>query len=267
MTVTAAPAPDLVDAVSADAQALMRADGHPLCLLTLVGSRAYGLERPDSDVDVRGVYQFNQRELFSLVGAQDTFRREQPDFAAWEAGRFLRMAAKCNPQVLEMLYGPVLHTDPVGELLLANRHLALSELVRAAYTGFAYRSFKDAARGNRGTSDPAQRRKHLLHAFRLLDSGRQLLEHGEMDVRVSDPAELAALAALDDRDVAEEFTARDAHLKAMPTRLCYSPDWDALNALAHKLRATALGLDPDSPVPAPDTRVTGPDGNYRDARP
>ena len=50
-------------------------------LLALSGSRAYGTERPDSDVDLRGVYQASTPATWRLQSPQETIDRKEP--ASW----------------------------------------------------------------------------------------------------------------------------------------------------------------------------------------
>ncbi len=78
----------------------------------LVGSRAHGLNDPDSDYDYRGVFVVPTAEILR-IGAKPkaTHRTEgEADDASWEVGHFLRLAAKCNPTVLEAFCAPRAHS-------------------------------------------------------------------------------------------------------------------------------------------------------------
>jgi uncharacterized protein len=72
----------------------------------VVGSRAYGLDDNQSDTDVRGIYLPPAALHWSLAGI-----REQLDHATqtcfWELEKFLTLALKANPNVLECLYTPL----------------------------------------------------------------------------------------------------------------------------------------------------------------
>lgn len=113
-------------AAAVDAAHQIPYDG-TLSLLTLGGSRAYGTDLPGSDVDVRGVYTAEARRLLDGTGAPDSYQRDEPDLLVYETGRLFTLAAAANPNVLEVLYGPVLHADAAGRLLVAERDLLLSK--------------------------------------------------------------------------------------------------------------------------------------------
>lgn len=80
-------------------------------LKALVGSRAHGLNRPDSDWDWRGVYVQPTEEILSLgyTAKSVQWLEGKEDFTNYEVGHFLMLATKANPSVLELLVSP--HTD------------------------------------------------------------------------------------------------------------------------------------------------------------
>ena len=84
----------------------------------VVGSRAYGLETEDSDTDMRGVFVVPSEMQWSLFGAPDQFEDGEAQSCHWELQKFLTMALKANPNVLECLYSPLVEkVTPVGEAL------------------------------------------------------------------------------------------------------------------------------------------------------
>ena len=85
-------------------------------LKVLVGSHAHGLAGPDSDRDYRGVFVIPTSELLSIGPKKDEthwIEGEQDD-TSWEIGKFLLMATKSNPTVLETFLAP---THPKGLIL------------------------------------------------------------------------------------------------------------------------------------------------------
>ncbi len=95
-------------------------------LKVLVGSRAHGLARPDSDYDYRGVYVVPTAEILSLdVGQQKpkhtTWQEKSEsggdDVTAWEIGHYLHLAVHCNPTILEVLAAPATDTTFWGRQL------------------------------------------------------------------------------------------------------------------------------------------------------
>ena len=98
------------------------------CILkVLVGSRAHGLARPDSDYDYRSVYVVPTREILSLNSKHkstqwieaDKEKGEKDDSTGWEIGHFLSLATHCNPTILEVFAAPIIHVTPDGEQLRA----------------------------------------------------------------------------------------------------------------------------------------------------
>src|SRR4051794_3922165 len=77
-------------------------------LRTIVGSTAHGLANENSDIDYRGVFVVPTSELLGIGGTtqQTSWIEGQTDDTSWEIGKFLLMATKCNPTVLEVLLAP-----------------------------------------------------------------------------------------------------------------------------------------------------------------
>lgn len=92
-------------------------------LTVLVGSRAHGLAREDSDYDYRGVFVARTRDLLRLVPdaratrwvEADKAAGEKADDTAWELGHFLRLAAHCNPTILEVFAAPIAEGFPLAD--------------------------------------------------------------------------------------------------------------------------------------------------------
>jgi hypothetical protein len=80
-----------------------------------VGSKAFGLASDESDDDLRGIYLPPARLHWSLrkLPEQLEFSEGQRDEVYWELGKFLRLALKANPNVLETL-PPAHRAAPAG---------------------------------------------------------------------------------------------------------------------------------------------------------
>lgn len=140
----------------------LRAHTH---LLTVSGSRAYGLHRPESDVDLRGVgvppvrYLFGFLRTFEQADAADeieVFRQDLgPEADAARAhglegtvfglAKFVRLAADCNPNILDVLFGreeEVRLCTPVGRRLREARDAFVSMRARYTYAGYAMSQLK-----------------------------------------------------------------------------------------------------------------------------
>ena len=153
-------------------------------LRCVVGSRAYGLDREGSDTDRRGVYLPPAELHWSLAGAPPQLQNEATQEVYWEIQKFIMLALKANPNILECLYTPLVETaTPLGEELLAMRGCFLSKLVHQTYTHYVEAQFRrmQAALRRRGQV----KWQHAMHLLRLLLSGITVLQERVVDVDVS----------------------------------------------------------------------------------
>jgi hypothetical protein len=151
----------------------------------VVGSRAYGLANEGSDVDRRGFYLPPANLHWSLYGVPEQLENEEAQESYWEIQKFLTMALKANPNVLECLYTPLVETcTPLAAELIAERSRFLSRLIYQTYNGYVLSQFKKLEQDIRTTG--ALRWKHAMHLIRLLLAGITGLEEGTIPVRVED---------------------------------------------------------------------------------
>ena len=225
-----------------EAQTLLAGEplaGNDVALLALVGSRAYGLEHAGSDSDFRGIYVAPTENALGLIAPSEQLECKEPDMTVFEFGKFCRLAAKANPNVLELLWAPVMHETEIGQLLRANRSLFLSQLVRATYAGYAHSQARKVA--SIEASRPERRAKFARHLFRLFDQGRQLLTEGDMDIRVSDPDHLRALSELSPEEIQARFDVLDTEFRETASSLPERADFEAISKLMVEVRLAKLG--------------------------
>lgn len=149
----------------------------------VVGSRAFGLEEANSDIDRRGIYLPSARLHWSLYGVPEQLENAQNQECYWELQKFLILALKANPNILECLYTPMVETImPLAEELLSLREIFLSQLVYQTYNGYVMSQFKKMEQDLRTKGNI--RAKHAMHLIRLLLSGITVLKEGYVPVRV-----------------------------------------------------------------------------------
>jgi uncharacterized protein len=149
----------------------------------VVGSRAYGLDNDESDTDRRGVYLAPAELQWSLFGAPEQFEDNATQSCYWELQKFLTMALKANPNILECLYSPIVEKmTPLGEELVAMRQAFLSQMIFQTFNGYAMSQFKKVDQDLRNSGEIKW--KHAMHLLRLLLTGAATLREGRVPVRL-----------------------------------------------------------------------------------
>lgn len=211
----------------------------------VVGSRAYGLEGDGSDTDRRGVYLPPAAMHWSIYGVPEQLENPATEECYWELEKFLKLALKSNPNVLEVLYSPIVElATPLAERMLAMRQCFLSKLVYQTFNGYAMSQFKKLEQDvrNRGSI----KRKHAMHLIRLLLSGITALREGYVPVRVEDEHRQALLMIRDGLMPWGEVNAWRLSLherfeeEFARTGLPERPDYEAANALLIEARRSAV---------------------------
>lgn len=215
----------------------------------VVGSRAYGLETGDSDVDVRGIYLPPAERHWSLFGVPEQLENAATDEVYWELQKFLVLALKANPNVLEVLHSPhVLHATPLADELLAMRRSFVSKLVFQTYNGYVMSQFRKMTQRRRAGKPPQW--KHAMHLIRLLHAGIAALRTGVVPVRVDDRHRERLLAirrgevALDEVDAWRLDLHREFDAAYATSPLSDRPDYHAANAFLIRARRAALEESP-----------------------
>jgi uncharacterized protein len=153
-------------------------------LSCVVGSRAYGLAGPGSDVDRRGVYAAPAALFWRLDKPPTHLDGPAEEQFSWELERFCALALAANPTVLEVLWSPLVETvTDEGRRLRAARHAFLSARVADSYGRYARDQLArvEARRGRTGETN----HKQAMHMIRLLLAGAHVLRTGEILVDVS----------------------------------------------------------------------------------
>jgi hypothetical protein len=151
----------------------------------IVGSRAYGLTDGDSDTDRRGIYLPPADLQWSVFGVPEQLENQETEECYWELQKFITLALKANPNILECLYTPLIeHATPLARELLRIRSAFLSKMIYRTYNGYAMSQFKKIEQDLR-----AQHRikwKHAMHLVRLLIRGIRSLKDREVPVDVGE---------------------------------------------------------------------------------
>lgn len=210
----------------------------------VVGSRAYGLDSADSDTDRRGIYLPPAEWHWSLYGVPEQLEHEATQEVYWEIQKFIILALKANPNVLECLYTPLVETKtPLADELLQMRNIFLSRLVYQTYNGYVMSQFKKMQADLRNQGQVKW--KHVMHLIRLLLSGIAVLRDGYVPVRLDQHREqlLAIRRGAVPWDEVEQWRLglhREFAAAFAQTKLADRPDYERANAFLIKARYAAL---------------------------
>jgi hypothetical protein len=206
----------------------------------VVGSRAYGLDNDDSDIDRRGIYLAPADLQWSLFGAPEQFEDNAVQSCYWELQKFLSMALKANPNILECLYSPLVEkATPLGAELVAARQGFLSQMIFQTFNGYAMSQFKKIEQDIRNHG--AVRWKNAMHLLRLLLTGAATLREGRVPVRVEAHRERLLTVKRGELpwpevDAWRRELHRDFELALNETKLPERPDYEAANLFLLKAR-------------------------------
>ncbi len=158
-------------------------------LRVLVGSRAHGLHTEDSDFDWRGVFVNPTSEILKIGGTttQTSWIEGKEDDTSWEVGKFLLMATKCNPTILETFKAERNalsewsdeETEWGWQLQALFPHVWNSKDVFNAFRGYAKNQQKKFLDGK-----DTRPHKYAVAYLRTLYLAVQLLETGTFDLNM-----------------------------------------------------------------------------------
>jgi uncharacterized protein len=150
----------------------------------VVGSKAFGLDDENSDTDLRGIYLPPADLHWSMYGVPEQIENKENEECYWELQKFLMLALKANPNVLECLNTPLIEfKNEIADELLSIKYAFFSKLVYQTYNGYVMSQFKKLEQDLRSVG--TIRWKHAMHLIRLLLQGIEIMKSGELNVQVS----------------------------------------------------------------------------------
>lgn len=127
-----------------------------LILRVRTGSRAYGLETPESDTDTRGVCVPPKRYLLGLERFEQHVSAGG-DHVVYALEKLARLALQGNPNIIETLFTEdpdLLVVTPLGQRLLDARARFLSRQVGERFLGYAHEQLHRIERHRRWLEAP-----------------------------------------------------------------------------------------------------------------
>jgi hypothetical protein len=244
-------------------------DVENVLLAGIVGSTAYGLATPESDVDRLGLYAAPTVQFHGLhppIGKKASKVSTDPDVTFHEAGKWAHLAMSCNPTASELVWLPddLYETrTALGDDLISIRTAFLSAgRVRDAYLGYAVSQFKRLeGRGDNRPPAPTQppikgqasldspsradtrkrTAKHARHLWRLVTQGEHLYATGHLPIRLDDPDAIRAfgerVAGGAVEEARERLAAAERRFDEIRTPLPERPDEDTVERWLLAVRA------------------------------
>lgn len=129
------------------------------------GSRAYGLNTPASDTDIRGVFVLPKEKFYSLeyVGQ---INNETNDIVYYELRKFIELCLKNNPNILELLNVPehcILKKHSLFDEIKSE--LFLSKLCKDTFANYAFTQIKKARGLNKKIVNPVDKERKVVEDF------------------------------------------------------------------------------------------------------
>lgn len=124
-----------------------------IILSCISGSHAYGTNRPDSDIDIKGIFIHPDKAyLHALNTPEPQIGDDRHDITYYSLQRIFELLQKANPNIIELLWTPedcikVRHV--ISDKLIANRDLFISKECFETHSGYAFAQIKKAKGQNK----------------------------------------------------------------------------------------------------------------------
>lgn len=139
------------------------------------GSKAYGLDTPQSDTDLKGVFYWPKNQFYGLA-YMPQISNATHDEVYYELGRFVELLCRDNPNALELLASPddcILYKHPLMDKLCMD--IFLSRLCKDTFAGYALTQIRKARGYKKKVVNPMDKqRKTLLDFCYILDDYQSL---------------------------------------------------------------------------------------------
>lgn len=134
-----------------------------IILECISGSRAYGLDTPNSDTDIKGIFILPKKDYYGLDYIPQ-INNESNDIVFYELCRFMQLLSVNNPNILELLNTPadsIIYKHPYLDEI--KTEIFLSKLCQNTFGRFALSQIKKAKGLNKKIVNPvAKERKSIL---------------------------------------------------------------------------------------------------------
>ena len=224
-------------------------------LVGMSGSIAYGLDTPESDVDIRGIFLNPPEELIGLRHEQESLRPDNSDTLLYGLRKAMRLLLDCNPNAIELLglrRQDILYCSEEGRLILDRAQAFLSQKAIFTFNGYAVKRRRQIQKLlSEGKQDKKAISKEMTHLIRAYAMGGDLLENGRVsayrerehtlltDVRAGKYQDSRGFPTPEFEHLTENFMGA-FHSAAIATALPKEPDWETVNKLTMEIVRRSL---------------------------
>jgi uncharacterized protein len=146
-----------------------------IVLECISGSKAYGLDTPSSDTDIKGVFVLPKEEYYGLNYISQV-NNETNDIVFYELGRFMELLSHNNPNILELLNTPeeaIIYKHPnLNDIKIEK---ILSKLCQNTFGKYAYSQIKKAKGLKKKIVNPFDKERKSVLSFCYIN-----YEHGSI---------------------------------------------------------------------------------------
>jgi predicted nucleotidyltransferase len=198
--------------------------GNKVILLTLGGSHAYGTNVETSDVDIRGCALNSKADILTNQNFEQ-FVNEETDTTIYAFNKLVSLLSNVNPNTVEILGCKpehYLYLSPIGQELLDNKQLFLSQRAAFSFGGYATAQFRRLDNKSARLTDQSRQEEHTLNSIKnaMYDFKRKYADFEE-----------GAIQLYVDKAVSEEYESEifmDINLHHYPLR-DYKTMWSEMN--------------------------------------
>ncbi len=142
--------------------------GKNIILLGMGGSYSYGTNNENSDIDVRGVALNSKREILTNRNFEQ-FVDVPTDTTIYAFNKIITLLTSCNPNTIELLgLKPehYLYVAPIGQELLDQRKLFLSQKAIHSFGGYANQQLRRLCNKSNRVVSQSEQEQHIFNTIK-----------------------------------------------------------------------------------------------------